>query len=411
MKIGYRGFDSTGKAVKGAIEANDSREATELLRRQNIFATATFAGPATDAAGDASDGQRIFDFGQQGRVELVADMLRQLALLIATGTPVVEALSGLERQVKDEPFLAALRDLRKKVEEGRTLADAMGDHPRYFDAVCRSLCAAGESGGKLEEMLDRLSKMLRQQVKVRKSIRGAMVYPVLLIVVATAVLGAMVGFVLPRFEGLFQSMDAALPPMTKILMDMSHFLRAYWPFVVGGLAASSVGSFVALRTPKGRRFVDVALVTTPKVGVIARRLCASRLARVLGTLMEGKVPLIEALALAKHSVANSLYVDLITKAEDAVLRGETLSAGLDDPRLLTPTLVEAIRSGERAGRLAPVLSTVADHLDEDNEIALRTLTTIMEPVILIVLGLIVGFMAVGMLLPLFDLTAGAGGGA
>jgi type II secretory pathway component PulF len=411
VKIGYRGFDSTGKAVRGSIDANDSREAIELLRRQNIFATETFAGDAIAAMREQRKSEKIFDFGKQARVELVADMLRQLALLIATGTPVVEALTGLERQVKDEKFLAAICGVRKKVEEGRTLADAMGDYPDYFDAVCRSLCAAGESGGKLEEMLERLSKMLRQQVKVHKAIRGAMVYPVLLIVVATAVLGAMVGFVLPRFEGLFESMDAALPPMTKVLMEMSHFLRAYWPFVVGGLFTTAIGSYVALRTPKGRRVVDVALVTTPKVGVIARRLCASRLARVLGTLMEGRVPLIEALALAKHSVANSLYVELIEKAEDAVLRGETLSSGLDDPKLLTPTLVEAVRSGERAGRLAPVLSTVAEHLDEDNEVALRTLTTIMEPVILIVLGIIVGFMAVGMLLPLFDLTAGAGGGA
>lgn len=412
MKIGYRGFDIAGNQVKGSIEATDSREAVELLRKQSIFATETFAGEARDpnTASTATSVRGMFDVGRQGRVELVADMLRQLALLIATGTPVVEALAGLERQIANADFLAAVQGVRKRVEEGRTLSDAMGDYPQYFDAVCRSLCAAGESGGKLEEMLDRLSKMLRQQVKVRKTIRGAMVYPVVLICVATLVLTAMVGFVLPRFEGLFQSMDAALPPMTKLLMQMSHFLRSYWPFVVGGLIVTSLGAFMGLQTPKGKRAIDVALVKTPKVGVIARRLCASRLSRVLGTLLEGKVPLIDALALAKHSVSNSLYVDLISRAEDAVLRGETLSSGLNDQSLLTPTLVEAVRSGEKAGRLALVLSTVSDHLDEDNEIALRTLTTIMEPVILIVLGLIVGFMAIGMLLPLFDLTAGAAGG-
>lgn len=412
MKIGYRGYDISGKQVKGNIEANDSREAIELLRRQSIFATETFAG---DVEVHAARMQKVsvrgmFDVGRQSRVEQVADMLRQLALLIATGTTVVDALVGLERQIADEKFLKAMQGLRQRVEEGRTLSEAMAEYPQYFDAVCRSLCAAGESGGKLEEMLERLAKMLRQQVKVRKTIRGAMVYPVVLICVATLVLTAMVGFVLPRFEGLFASMDTALPPMTKILMQMSHFLRSYWPFVVGGLLFGGLGLYVALKTPNGQRAVDVALVRTPKVGVIARRLCASRMARVLGTLLEGKVPLIDALALAKYSVSNSLYVEMIGRAEDAVLRGETLSSGLNDPKLLTPTLVEAVRSGEKAGRLAKVLSTVSDHLDEDNEIALRTLTTIMEPVILIVLGLIVGFMAVGMLLPLFDLTAGAGGG-
>lgn len=415
MKIGYRGYDLSGKRVQGAVEASDSREAIEALRRQSIFATETFAGDggggdaAQRAHASALSMKGMFDMGKQSRVEQVADMLRQLALLIATGTTVVDALVGLERQIADGPFLKAVQGLRVRIEEGRTLADAMAEYPDYFDAVCRSLCAAGEQGGKLEEMLERLSKMLRQQVKVRKTIRGAMVYPVVLISVACIVLSAMVGFVLPRFEGLFQSMDAALPPMTKILMECSHFLRSYWPFVVGGIILSALGMYVALKTPKGRRAVDVAMVTTPKVGVIARRLCASRMARVLGTLLEGKVPLVEALALAKYSVSNSLYVDMICRAEDAVLRGETLSSGLNDPRLLTPTLVEAIRSGEKAGRLAPVLSTVADHLDEDNEIALRTLTTIMEPVILIILGVVVGFMAVGMLLPLFDLTAGAGG--
>ena len=412
MKFRCSAYDRAGKAIVEVVDAAEAREASETLRRRGVFVSSVEpdqgARPETGAA--ESKGGSV---GGGVRLKNLAGFARQLSVLISTGTPLVEALTSVERQAPEGAWRSVLSDLRKRVEEGRQLSEAMQSHPGWFDSVTRSLVAAGESGGRLDAMLDRLARLTRQQQKVRSSIIGAMIYPTLLICVAAGVMVIMLVFVMPRFEGLFKTLTTPLPPSTKLLMAVGQMLREYWMFAVGGLVALGVAVKLIFSGGRGRQTRDRLLVRLPQVGVIARGISTARLARVLGVLLEGKVPLLDALRLAREAAGNSEYTRLMTAAEEAVGRGESVSAvfASEGARgLIAPAVYEAVRSGERSGQMAPALLTVAEALDEDNELVLRSLTSIVEPLILIVLGLVVGAVALSMFLPLFDLTAASGPG-
>ena len=407
MKVAYTGFDRSGKPVADVVDADGIAEAKEMVRRQGVFVTEAAEAEA-DATPRRASGTSPLGYGK--RLKLVAMFLRQLHVLIATGTPLAESLTALERQASDPGWKTIVGDLRDRVEQGTALSAALGAYPKYFNAVCTGLVAAGESGGNLDEMLERLAVLSRKQAHVRSAVVGAMIYPALLTVVATGVLGVLMGFVLPRFSALFASLDTALPPTTKFLMGISDLVRAYWwaiPFLLGGLA---FGFWSFLKTDVGKRARDRAAVSMPQFGKIIRSFATARIARLLGILLQGKVPLLEALHLTRDAMSNSLYAALLTRAGDAITRGDSLAGAFGDARLIPPSVCEAIRSGDKTGQLGTLLNALADFLDEENEIVLRSLTSIIEPVILIVLGLLVGFIALSMFMPLFDLTAATRGG-
>ena len=423
MKLAYQAVDATGKMVSDTIEAADVAEAIELLRRQGLFASDV--RPATGAAGraDANGSSAASSGGLAGlfpgrgkrlsgakRLKNLAMFTRQLQVLVSSGTPLVQAIASLERQAKDRAWRDVLGDLRVKIEEGATLSEAMAHQPRVFDPVCRSLIAAGESGGSFDQMLERLATLCRKQTQIRSAITGAMVYPCLLIVIAVNVLGVMLLFVLPRFTGLFEQLDAELPPTTKLLVAASDFLRGYWWAALIGLAAAAFGVRAWARSKAGREALDAVVLKLPMFGPIVKNFAVARIARVLGVLVVGKVPLLDALALARQTASNVRYNRLMASAELAVERGSSISAAFADSTLVDPSLVEAIRSGEQSGQIGPLLLNIADFLDEDNEVVIKSLTSIIEPVILIGLGLMVGFIAMSMFLPLFDLTSAVQGG-
>ena len=408
MRFAYQAVDGGGKVVSDTIEAADANEAMDALRRQGLFVGDVRPASASTLpyARQRKRGRRM---GTGRRLKNMTMFTRQLSVLVASGTPLVQALSALERQTKDVAWRELVAAVRLKVEEGSTLSEAMADHPKAFDAVARSLIYAGESGGSFDTMLERLAVLSRKQLHVRTAIVGAMIYPALLIVVAVGVLGLMLLFVLPRFAGLFETLDVKLPPMTQMLMTCSDFLRAYWwaiPLVLGG-GGWGLRSWV--RTESGRKTVDAAMLRLPAIGAIVRSFCVARIARVLGVLLAGKVPLLESLGLAKLTVSNFRYVDLVARAEEAVTRGSNVSTVFAATDLVSPALCEAIRAGEQSGQMGPLLLNIADFLDEENEVVVKSLTSILEPVILIVLGVVVGLVALSMFLPLFDLTAAANG--
>jgi type II secretory pathway component PulF len=421
MKFVYKAYDKAGKVVDGAIiEAASPAEASELLRKDGMFATEIVRSDGDSGGGASRRARKLGVLGRSGggaggktkRLKSMAAFVRQLSILVSTGTPIVEAISSLEKQIPSGHWRGALGDIRGKIEQGSGLSVALEQHPEYFDPVARSLIAAGESGGILEAMLKRLSQLARQQVKVRSMIAGAMVYPCLLITVALGVLCVMLFFVLPRFEDLFHTLGAALPPTTRFLMDFSNFLRQWWYGVVPGLVVLAVGVKVWMGTEAGKNTIARFLVTAPHVGKLFRSFATARVLRVIGVLVDGKVPLLDALVLARESAGNPMYESLLAKAEDRVTKGESVSSALEGSPLVDPSIVEAIRSGEKSGQIGPVMLSLAEFMDEDNEIILKSLSSIVEPLILIVLGVLIGFVAISMFLPLFDLTSatGAGGG-
>lgn len=355
----------------------------------------------------ASGGRRP---GRGRRLKDLSMFARQLAVLVRTGTPLAQAMNAIQRQLSPGAWFNVLDDLCHKVDEGTSLSDAMLQHKDYFDPVCSSLVAAGEASGDLDSMLSRLSDLTRQQLRIRRSIGGAMVYPALLMTIGVVVVIVMIGFVLPRFAGLFETLDAPLPPSTQVLMTISGIVREKWWMLL--LIAGIVGGSAkfALSTQKGSRALDTALVKLPYIGTFLRNLITARIARLLGVLLGSQVRLLEALHLTKQAITNACYNDLLQEAEDAVAQGESLSVTLSRSFLINPSLSEAIKHGEQSGQLGVILLDMAEFMDEENDNVVKTLASILEPVILIILGIVVGCIAISMFLPLFDLTSLTQGG-
>ncbi|MEQ8770667.1 MAG: type II secretion system F family protein [Phycisphaerales bacterium] len=406
MKFKCTAYSKAGESVVEIVEAASAEEASERVRKRGLFVVSVARDNDRD---NPAPGKRRAR-SRRASPKQVAVFAREMSVLISTGTPVLEALTAIERQSSHEGARAAIAAVREQVEEGVPLSEAMAEQPQMFDAVSRSLVAAGESSGQLDTMLDRLSSLARRQAAAQSAIMGAMIYPVLLIGIAIIVLALMVTFVLPRFGGLFETLDTPLPPTTEVLMVLSGVLRSYWWGIVPGLVVGIAGAVFWLRSPKGMEFRDTAILRLPRFGKLVRSFVTARITRLLGVLLESKVPLMEALPLTRAAMSNQNYVRLIERAEEQVTKGDSVSGAFSGTDLISPSVCEAIRNGEQSGKLGDVLLSVADYLDSENETVIRSLSSLIEPVIMIVLGLIVGFVAVSMFLPLFDLTASAGGG-
>ncbi len=411
MKYRYQAFDRAGASRSAVIEAASPADASEMLRREGLFVSSVAATDEASGAGSwKSGGFRLrIGFGTS-RIKSVANFTRQMSVLVGTGTRVADALLALERQTRDARFRETVAGIRRKVEEGGTLSDAMGSYGEWFDPIAVSLVRAGESSGRLDQMLHRLSEISLQRLRTRQSVASAMVYPLLLIKISIGVLTTMLLFVLPRFTGLFTTLQVPLPPTTKALMAASEFLVSYWWLVVSLLVGSVAFGVFWYRSRSGRASVDRAFVSLPFLARITRSFATARLSRVLGLLMDARVPLLEALDLTKQSLHNGEHRKLLDSTAVAVQRGDSLSACLGVGDLIEPSVIEALKNAERTGQIGTVLISMADFLDEENRTLVKSITSLVEPAILITLGVIVGFIATSLFLPLFDLTAAAGGG-
>lgn len=408
MKFRYQAFDRAGAAKAAVIEAASLQEAGDKLRQEGLFvSTLAEVGDSVAAAGS---GARFRGLGV-GRAKHVAQFVRQLSVLVGTGTRLADALVAMEKQCRDPGLRSAIGEVRARVEEGQPFADGLASQPAYFDTVAVNLVRAGESSGRLDAMLKRLAEITVQQLRVRQTVVGAMVYPVVLIAISIKVLLAMMFFVLPRFTGLFESLGVPLPPTTRALLWTSGVLLSYWWAILVATAGVVAVVVMWVRSPAGRDRIEQVLLSAPLVGRMLRSFVTARIARLLGLLMEAKVPLLEALSLVGASVGTGRYRALLAQAAEDVQRGESLSVCLGRDGLLEISVVEGLRSAERTGNSGQVLSSMADFLDEENRTNLKTLTSLIEPAILITLGVVVGFIAISLFLPLFDLTSAGSGGA
>lgn len=407
MKLAYQGYDSEGRVVNDTIDAPNADEATLSLRRQGLFVTSI-----NSDSGDAKKRNGIKrKLSRSGSgIKGLTLFTRQLQVMLATGTPIMQALSALERQTDNVIWRDTIARMTERLEEGVSLSEAMKDHPDRFDAIYRNLVAAGETSGKLTVMLERLSELTRKQLQTRNTVLGALVYPSVLLVVAVCVCVLMLTIVMPRFADLFVTLDLPLPPTTKALMFTSGFLTGYWWAILLVLVLAGVSLKMWLRTTRGKEAVFYAMLNLPMVGKVTRSFATARIARLLGVLLDSHLPLLDVLDLIRAGTGNIHYSRLIDNAKEAVTRGEPVSSAFMDSDLITPSVVEAMRSGEASGKVAPSLLTMANLMDEENEVLIKSLTGILEPIILLGMGVLVGFMALSIFLPLFDLTAMSAGG-
>lgn len=410
MKFNYEAYNKSGALKTGNLEATSKDDAIEQLRKKDLYVTSIHEGGRSKAQPVNGKGKSC-KRSSKVSVRVVAEFARELSILISTGTPLIDSISSIERQSSNESWTKVLRDVRLRLEEGDSLTAALESHPETFDAVFRSLVAAGESSGHLDSMLQRIAVLTRKQAQIRSSLIGAMVYPFLLIGVAVIVVGLLIGVVLPRFAGMFETLDTELPTSTALLMTVSDFVRAYWWGVIPAVIVGNVILIRWVRSEKGVMTLSVWALSVPKLGVIQRSFMTANISRLMGVLLEAKVPMLDSIELTKESVSNPKYRELLNKAEEAVTRGEPISSAFGQGDLMVSSAVEAVRNGEQSGRLAEVLMHVSDYLDEDNDTFVKSASSLIEPVIMVGLGLMVGFVAISMFLPLFDLTAAAGGGA
>jgi type IV pilus assembly protein PilC len=403
MSFSYEAYNGSGSIVKGVIDSQTELEATEMLRGKGLFVNKIAKVPEKVKKKKSSRKSSKISS------KTIAVFARELAVLVSTGTPIVEAIESLQRQTKDETWEGILNDIQTHLESGESFHIALARYPDVFDAVFRSLVAAGESSGHLDVMLKRLAILTRRQAQIRSNLLGAMMYPILLTGISIIVLGVMIGVVLPRFADLFETLDTALPTTTLILMWLSDILRGYWWLVLPIFAAGIFGMVKWITNESGMNFIGNVALRTPQLGGIYRSFNTARVTRLLGVLLEAHVPMLDAIYLTRESMTHRKYTNLLTSAENAVTKGEPISMALSEGELIVPSVCEALRNGEQSGRLAEVLSNVSDYLDEENETVVKSLSSIIEPVIMIVLGIFVGIVAISMFLPLFDLTASAGG--
>jgi type II secretory pathway component PulF len=336
---------------------------------------------------------------------------RQLYALVHSGTPLAQGLGALERQAANPHWRAIIGDIRVRLESGSSLSEAMKAHPSCFDTVYVHMISAGESSGKLTVLLDRLATLTRKRAHTINTVRSAMAYPILLGSVSVVVLAAMMLFVIPRFAAMFNDMGIPLPTMTAIMIAVSAWLRQFWWALLIALAGGGVGLKYYFASPGGQRLWDGFVLRVPRVGTIVRSFITARIVRLLGLLTDSHLPIQEILRLTRLTTTNALYADLLARAEETVAHGEPISTAFKDSSLISPSVYEAIRSGEQSGQVGPLLLELADFLDEENETTLKSLTSIIEPILLVLMAGMVGVIAMSIFLPLFDVTEMLGPGA
>lgn len=405
MKFTYVAFNRDGKKTTDVVDGESAAEVRQRLSDDGLYVVSVTAGSSQSKRSGRKSLMRA------SPTSCLAQFTRQMAIMVSTGTPVVQALAAVERQVDDEAFETVVRSIRERVEEGASFAESLRLYPRYFDAVAVSLVAAGEASGRLEEMLERLAVINRRQEVIRRAVSGAMMYPAMLVSISTVVLLGMIMFVVPRFAVLFDAVDTALPPTTEILMFLSDHFRASWWYEFP-LAFCFLGVlFWWVRSPGGRVVVDSLILCVPAISSMVTNLAMARMARLMGVLLESRVSLLDTLVLTRAAMNNARYTHLLEQVEAAVTNGETMSSVFARSKLVSASFTEALRNGEESGKVGAVLSSLAEYLDEDNTLLIKSMTQMLEPVILIVLGLVVGSVAISMFLPLFDATAAASPGS
>jgi len=412
MKLAYEAMDSRGATRREVVEAASREEAIDLIRREGLFLT-KLVPAEDDAPTKATHHQSKLKFrllailGANQR-QLVL-FTRQMAMLMGVGTGVVPALAALARQAGNEKWSQALRRVHDEVERGTPLANALHQQPDIFNQVFCSMVAAGEATASLPEMFSRLSTLAKQQWEVRNRVLGAALYPMVLVTICLAVVALLVLFVIPRFTTLFETLHVDVPASTAQLLKISEFLTAHGVWAGGAGAAVLVGVILYLRTQSARRVLGWLGIRLPLFGKLVRSLIVARLCRLLGLMVQAHVPLLESVELTLGGTRHKEYRALMERVREVVTEGQPLASALADSFLVPPAVVQAIAAGEQSSNLGEGLLFVADWMDEENRQQIASLSKLLEPLVLVFMGVVVGGVAVSLFMPLFDMAAAAAG--
>jgi len=403
----YEAMDHTGREVKDAIDAATQEEAQQLIRQKGFFVTKiSEKAKKTRKTGAAKKGGRrkkkSFTIGRISTKQLCT-FTRQLSTLQDAGLPILRSLKILEGQCKPGVLKNALGDVIEDIESGQTLSEAFSKHPKAFDRLYCNMIKAGEAGGALEAILQRLADFKEKAQSLKRKIKGAMVYPVVVIFVACVIVGFILYFIIPRFESIFKDFGVPLPKMTIVLIEASHFLIKY--FYVVFLSPLFLWIFIKLlyRNRTGAYVCDRILLMIPVMGTIAEKSTVARTMRTLGTLVQSGVPILESLNIVKETAGNAVFERAFQRIYESIREGETIAQPLREARIVDDIVVNMIDVGEETGDLDSMLNKIADNYDEEVEVAVESLVSLLEPIMIVVLGGIVGFIVIALFLPLITL--------
>src|SRR5690242_4149005 len=393
----YSGRTRAGQTVTGERVAETMDAAVAALRREQILVTQINPVKEKSAARERKPRARSVN------AKNLAVFTRQFSVMIDAGLPLVQCLDILGGQEEDKNFSRAILQTRSDVEGGASLADAMRKHPKTFDPLFTNMVAAGEAGGILDTILKRLATYIEKSVKLKGQVKSAMIYPVAVIVIAAVVVGVILWKVIPTFANLFAGLGAQLPLPTRVVIALSNSLVRFGPFLIGGLflAAWGVKSFYG--TPRGRTLIDGFLLKTPVLGSLLRKIAVARFCRTLSTLLASGVSILEALDITAKTAGNAIVEEAIQTTRTSIERGETIAQPLKDTAVFPPMVVQMIGVGEATGALDTMLSKIADFYEEEVDVAVAGLLTLMEPLMIALLGGIVGGIVIAMYMPIFSL--------
>ena len=409
----YTAIDRTGSQTSGRIEAANDEQARQKLMAKGLMVTtlASDAGAAKPAAAPAAPAKAGFSFGSKVTQNDVTIMTRQLATLITAGLPLLRALELITKQERNPAFKAILANVAESVSQGNNLSEALQAHPKVFDRLFVNMIRAGEAGGVLDKVLDRLAKFREKAERIQKKVKSAMVYPGVVMSVAIIIVYILMVKVVPSFQKLLDGQKTQMPPLTQFVVGISKFLTEYWwatPILIFG---AYFGLKTWLSTEKGKELFDRIIFRLPKVGGFIQIVSVSRFARTFGTLMASGVPILQSITITRDTLDNVVIAKSLERVHDRVRDGEPLSVPLEQSGVFPQMVTSMIQVGEETGQLPEMLNRVADIYDEEVDNAVTALTSIIEPVLIVFLAVVVGTIVLAMFLPLIALiTKMTGGG-
>lgn len=389
----------TGSMTEGVISANNQKTAIDELRKQKLT--------PVEVKESSKSLLEIFEainpFKPKVHPKDLVLFSRQLSTLVSAGVPLVQGLTILEEQVETKVFKGIIHAVREDIESGQSITDALRKHPSAFEELYVSMIKAGEVGGILDTILERLSAYLEAAEVLKGKVKGAMMYPVVVSTIAAGVTLFLIMGVIPTFTKIFAGFGAELPMMTQILIDLSDFLRKFWYVVF----AVPVAFFVALKqwrkTEQGHRNVDALLLKLPIFGIILKKVAVAKFTRTLGTLIKSGVPILQALETVAKTAGNRVIEIAIMTSREAVKEGERIATPLKKSNIFPPMVIQMVAIGEETGNLDTMLNKIADFYDQEVDTAVKGLTSMIEPLIIVIMGAVIGFIVVAMFMPMFEL--------
>lgn len=427
-KFSYVAMDSRGKETKGTLEVNSQNEAIGRLKEMGYFPTkvveATKVKEKPDkktktaekprgkpAKGGFNLNIKIPGLGGRVKTKVMCTFTRQLATLIDAGLPLLRGLRVLERQEKNPTLRGVIFQLAQGVEGGSTFSEALAQHPKIFNRLFVSMVKAGEMGGVLEVVLNRLAEFMEKAQKIKGKVVAAMFYPSAVITVAVTILSVLLVYVVPKFEEIFRDMleGASLPAFTQLVLGISRMVKNHAIITVGCVAGFVILLKLILRTKLGRRLFDKFKLNFPIFGPVVSKVAISRFSRTLGTLVSSGVPILQALTIVKETSGNVIIGNAVSAVHESVKEGETITAPLEAANVFPPMVISMVDVGEQTGALPEMLMKIADTYDEDVDNAVSAMTSLLEPIMIVCLAVIVGSIVIALFLPLITLMDKMGG--